>query len=189
MNQPHRIDLRTSKTPFPKSILLRRITWNLVAALLFRPSPRIFFNGWRCALLRAFGAKIGSDVVITSSVKVWFPWELEIGDASWIGSKVEIYNFAKVKIGSQTVVSQYTYLCTGTHDYKKSNFPLIFFPITIGDEAWVASSVFVAPGITIGSGAIIAANSVVVKDQPEWTICGGNPCKAIKPRPDIESAS
>lgn len=181
------LNLAASRTQWSKKILIKRVLWGVVWTLLFRPSPRLFFDGFRCALLRAFGAKIGSGVRIANTVKVLYPWELEIGEGSWVGWNADIYNYARVKIGKQAVVSQYSYLCTGTHDYTDPKFPLIFFPITIGDQAWVAADCFVAPGVTIGDGAIVASRSVVTKDQPAWMICAGHPCKPIKERPPIKN--
>lgn len=179
------LDLTKSRTKWSKAIIIKRILWGIVWTLLFRPSPRLFFTGWRNFLLRAFGAKIGAGVKISNTVKILYPWNLEMGDGSWIGWDVDVYNYAPVKIGKMSVVSQYSYLCTGTHDYEDPLFPLIFFPITIGDQAWVAAKCFVAPGVTIGDGTIVASGSVVTKDMPQWQICGGNPCKVIKARPPI----
>ncbi|MBX3114294.1 MAG: WcaF family extracellular polysaccharide biosynthesis acetyltransferase [Fimbriimonadaceae bacterium] len=186
MSEPSgQIDLTKSKTKWSKSIIIRRILWGICWTLLFRPSPKFFFNGWRNALLRLFGAKVGANVKIHNTVKILYPWELEIGDGSWIGWDVDVYNYARVKIGRMSVVSQYTYLCTGTHDFEDPTFPLTFQPITIGDQAWVAAKCFVAPGVIIGDGTIIASASVVTKDMPEWQICAGNPCKPIKERPSV----
>lgn len=124
-------------------------------------------------------------MLIANSVKILYPWELEIGDGSWIGWNVDIYNYAKVTIGKNSVVSQYTYLCTGTHDYQDPTFPLIFFPIEVADQAWVAAQCFVGPGATVGEGAIVASGSVVTKTVEPWTIVGGNPAKKIKDRPPV----
>lgn len=180
------LDLTTSKTKWSKTVIVKRLLWGAVWTLLFRPSPRLFFDPWRVALLRLFGAKIGNKVKIANTVKVLYPWELEVGDGSWIGWHVDVYNYAKVTIGRMAVVSQYTYLCTGTHDYEDPTFPLVFFPITIGDQAWVAADCFVAPGVSVGEGAIIASRSVVTKDMPAWKICAGHPCAPIKDRPPVK---
>jgi len=65
---------------------------------------------------------------------------------------------------------------------KKKGHPLITKPIEIKDNAWVASEAFLHPGVTIGSGCVIGARSVVTKDMPDWMVCAGHPCKPIKPR-------
>jgi putative colanic acid biosynthesis acetyltransferase WcaF len=55
-------------------------------------------------------------------------------------------------------------------------------PITIEPEAWLATRVFVAPGVTIGRGAVVGACSVVLNDVPAMMICAGHPAKPLRPR-------
>jgi putative colanic acid biosynthesis acetyltransferase WcaF len=55
-------------------------------------------------------------------------------------------------------------------------------PINLRDGSWVGAQVFVAPGVTIGTEAVISAGSVVTSDQPPRMVCGGNPCSALKNR-------
>lgn len=57
--------------------------------------------------------------------------------------------------------------------------------VVIGDFVWFGSDVTVCGNVKIGTGAIIAIGSVVVKDVPDYAIVGGNPAKVIKYR-DIE---
>lgn len=52
----------------------------------------------------------------------------------------------------------------------------------VGNDVWIGQNVTVMPGIHIGDGAIIAANSVVAKDVPAYHIVGGNPCRVIRKR-------
>lgn len=52
----------------------------------------------------------------------------------------------------------------------------------IGNDVWIGEYVKIMPGVKIGDGAIIAANSTVVKDVEPYTIYGGNPAKLIKKR-------
>lgn len=52
----------------------------------------------------------------------------------------------------------------------------------IGNDVWIGQNVTIMPGVKVGDGAIIAANSVVVKDIEPYTIYGGNPAKFIKKR-------
>ena len=53
-------------------------------------------------------------------------------------------------------------------------------PVVIGNNVWCGSNVRINKGVTIGDGAVIAANSVVVKDVPANSICAGNPGKIVK---------
>ena len=155
--------------------------WWLVQTLLFKLSPQ-FLYGWRRFLLRMFGAKIGKGVIIRPTATITYPWKVSIGDNSWIGDDVTLYSLGEIEIGRDSVVSQRSYLCTGGHDYTKSTFDIFAAKIIIEPEAWVATDVFVAPGVTIGKGAVIGARSSVYKDMPPMTICYGNPAKPMLPR-------
>ena len=56
----------------------------------------------------------------------------------------------------------------------------------VGNDVWIGQNVTVMPGVHIGDGAIIAANSVVAKDVPAYCVAGGNPCRVIRQRFDEE---
>ena len=155
--------------------------WWLVQALLVKPLPQICFP-LRRALLRAFGAKIGVGVRIRPGVEVTYPWKLVIGDHSWIGDDVTLYSLGSITIGSNTVISQKSYICAADHDYSDRTFAIRERPVTIADEVWVAADTWVGPGVTIASGAVVGARSTVTKDLPAGMICIGSPCRPIKPR-------
>ena len=155
--------------------------WWLIQATLFAMSPQFMYS-WRNWLLRRFGAKIGKHVLIRPTVRITYPWKVSIGDSSWIGDHAELYSLGEIEIGCNTVISQNAYLCTGSHDFKKTSFDIYAKKITIEDQVWLASDVFVAPGVTIGKGAVIGARSTVLKDMPEGMVCYGYPAKPIKPR-------
>ncbi len=162
-----------------------RVIWGIVYSFFFRYSPRPF-HGWRTFLLRLFGAKIGKGVHIYPKVKIWAPWMVKIGDESGVGDDVHLYSQAMITIGKRVVVSQGSYLCTGTHDYMKRGFPLRALPIIIEDHAWIATEVFVHPGVTIGEGSVVGARSVVTKNTEPWTVYSGFPCEPIKKRVIID---
>ncbi|RDV28130.1 colanic acid biosynthesis acetyltransferase WcaF [Alteromonas aestuariivivens] len=137
--------------------------WWFVSATLFKFSPQ-FAYGWRRMLLRMFGAKIGKGVIVRPTARITYPWKLSIGDFSWVGDHVELYTLGEISIGRNSVVSQRSYLCTGSHDLKSLSFDIYQQPIVIEDEVWIATDVFVAPGVTIGTGTVIGARSSIFKD-------------------------
>lgn len=140
-------------------------------------------SGWRRALLRAFGARIGNGVVIKPRVRVKFPWRLEVGDHSWIGEKVWIDNLAVVRLGSHVCLSQGAYLCTGSHDWGRESFDLITRPIMIDDHAWIGAFARLAPGSHVESGAVLAMAGMAGGRLAAWTIHRGNPAQPTGPRP------
>lgn len=155
--------------------------WWLIHASLFSWSPQALYK-FRRFLLKIFGAKIGSNVLIRPSAKITYPWKVSIGHNSWIGDDVVLYSLGEIKIGNDVVVSQKSYLCTGSHDYTKTSFDIWQKPIVIEDGAWVSTDVYIGPGVTIGKGAVIGARSSVFKDMPSGMVCIGNPAKPVKPR-------
>jgi putative colanic acid biosynthesis acetyltransferase WcaF len=169
-----------STRKYSRRILVLRALWGF-ARTLFRLSPRSMF-WWRGLLLRAFGAKVGHHVHIYNTVTVYMPWNLEIGDWSAIGEHAYIYNLGPVKVGSKTTISQRAHLCAGTHDYSKSELPLLTPEIRVGNQAWVCADAFVAGGVVVGEGAVVGARSVVVRDVEPWTVVAGNPARELKKR-------
>jgi len=180
MNSELDIAANRQSAKYSRSELLLRVLWS-VALPLFRFSPRPLF-GWRALLLRLFGAKVGHDVNIYSSVIIYMPWHLEIGDWSSIGEHAFIYNLGQVTIGRNATISHRAHLCAGTHDFTKPDLPLLKPPIQIGDQVWICADAFVGPNVSIGEGAIVGARAVAVGDVEPWSSVAGNPARKIGER-------
>lgn len=157
---------------------LLRILWWLIQPL-FKYSPRLLYS-WRNFLLTCFGAKISRSARIYPSCQITFPWNLEIGSGTTVAWNVRIYNLGLVAVGENVVISQYSHLCAGTHDYSTSDFKLLKPKIIVKDNVWIAADVFVGPGVSIENGCVIAARSVVVKNTEANSLYAGNPAKKIK---------
>lgn len=157
------------------------LLWWLVQGVLF-PFSLHPCNGFRGWLLKLFGAKIGKGVVIRPTARFTYPWKITIGNYSWIGDDVVLYSLDRIAIGSNCVISQKSYLCTGSHDLRDIAFKLITAPIIIGDGVWIAADCFIAPGVSIGQDVVVGARSSVFKDQPAGQVCWGNPCQPKYPR-------
>ncbi|CAA6678618.1 Unannotated [Lentimonas sp. CC4] len=176
-----KINLSECRTNWDRRTKIRRGIWQCLCQPLYKLIP-FRLSGLRIAILRLFGAQIGRHCNVQQRVDILMPWNLELGDYVALAHDTVLLNFAKITVGSMTVISQHTHLCTGSHDTSDPHFQLIFKPIQIEPECWIASRSFIAPGVTIGRGCVIGANSVVTKDQPSWSICAGNPCIRIKER-------
>ena len=166
-----------------------RALWWFTWIFLFRPSPRPA-HAWRSLLLKLFGATLGHRVHPYPSAKIWAPWNLVMGDDACLADHVDCYCVERIEIGARTTISQYSFLCSASHDYRRSNLPLVAAPIIIGDDVWITADVFVAPGVTIADGVVVTARSSVFDDLPPWTVAGGHPARVIKRRElNVEKAA
>jgi putative colanic acid biosynthesis acetyltransferase WcaF len=176
-----KLDLSSFKSQLGFRNKLIRLLWGLTSAITFRPFPRSMFL-WRRLLLRCFGAKIGKNVRVYGSARIYYPPNLHLADNVVIGPDVDCYCVAPIEIQANSMISQYAYLCAATHDYTLPQLPLIAKPILVKSDAWVCAAAFIGPGVTIGQGSVVGARACVFKDVPQWTVVAGNPAKEIKKR-------
>lgn len=158
---------------------------------------------------------IGKNVKIYENAKIIKPEVIEIGDFSEIddftfvyggkgikiGKYVHISRFVSVIGGGELFLGDYTVLAdgsrilTGTDSYQggarmstclplEQRNPIISF-VKIEKDAFIGTNSIIHPGVTVGEGAIIGSNSLVLKDVEPWTINIGSPCKVIKTRPKV----
>jgi putative colanic acid biosynthesis acetyltransferase WcaF len=164
---------------------LLRAAWELVWLLLYRPSPTPL-HGWRRLLLRVFGARIAAGAHPYPRARIWAPWNLSMAEHSCLANDVDCYCVAQVSLGMHATVSQYSYLCTASHDYRDPAMPLVIAPIVVERDAWVAADVFVGPGVKVGTGAVVGARSTVLADVPPWTVVAGSPARQRGQRPPFQ---
>jgi putative colanic acid biosynthesis acetyltransferase WcaF len=161
--------------------LYKRLIWFVVSALFFE-HPLAIWNGLKLFLLRGFGAQLGVGVVIKPQVKIKYPWKLSVGNHCWIGEKVWIDNLDQVTLEDHVCISQSALLQCGNHNYKTSTFDLMIAPITLKEGSWIGAKSCVAPGVTVGSHAILTMGSVATKDLEPYSIYTGNPATYKKDR-------
>lgn len=133
-------------------------------------------------MLRLFGAQVGQEVHIYPSVKIIAPWNLSFGNYAAVGDGVNLYALGPITIGARATISQGSYLCSGSHDWRDPAMPLINPPVVIGDEAWICAEAFVGPGVTIGARTILGARGVAMRDLPPNVLARGNPVQILGPR-------
>jgi putative colanic acid biosynthesis acetyltransferase WcaF len=164
---------------------MMRLMWRIVFVFFFRPSPQFCYR-WRLFLLRMFGARVHLSAIVHPSVKIWAPWNLILDEGSCLSPHVDCYSVASVHLGKNSTVSQYSFLCTASHDYNSPSLPLVVAPIVIGVNAWVTADVFIGPGVHVGAGAVVLARSTVVSNVEPWDVVGGCPARHISTRPKFE---
>ncbi len=171
----------------PGGSFFKRALWMLIGQPVFA-SSWLPSSNLRVKLLRTFGASVGQGVVIKPSVRVKYPWHLQLGNDCWIGEEAWIDNLTTVRIGGNACISQGVYLCTGNHDWSDPRFGLRLEPIELGEGAWAGAKSILMPGTFLGAYAVAAAGAVVKGIVPAYEIYAGNPAKRVKTR-HIQSAA
>jgi len=104
---------------------------------------------------------------------------LSLGNG-YINHGVRIAVYSRIKIGNNVAISEnVTFRDSDNHVVEGSKNPATA-PITIEDDVWIGINVTILKGVTVGAGAVIAANSLVNKDVPPRTLVAGVPAKVIK---------
>ncbi len=158
-------------------------------------------------------AHVGQDVIIWSLARIVSPEVISIGDSviiddfvflmggekTVIGSFVHIASFTSITGGGEFIMEDLSGLSggirvyTGNEDYSGESLtnPAVPYPyrvpirsfVHIKKHAIVGANTVILPGVTIGEGAAVGANSLITKDCEPWTIYVGSPARALRPRP------
>jgi galactoside O-acetyltransferase len=121
----------------------------------------------RAAVLRWCGYSVGSDVYVGE--------DLIIID--------EPHDWGMVSVGDRVAISPRVTLVVSSRPNLSRIEPYVpakHAAIRVDDDAWLGTGVVVLPGVSIGEGAVVAANSVVTADVGPYTIVGGSPAKLIR---------
>lgn len=150
-----------------------------------------------CKIIRAGNAELDNNCQIFDFVFIDAGKMLKIGKYSTLTWHVLIEGGANTFIGDRVFIGPGSKILTST--YRINSFYTVeFLPddcmeiaygdITIKDDAYVGASCIIMPGITIGEGAVVGANSLVNKDLEPWGIYVGSPCKKIgeRTKPTLE---
>ena len=151
--------------------------------LLFnRVITHIPYNPLRIRYLRLMGAVIGERVFLYGGTEVLSPSNLVIGQNCHIGRFCQIDARGGINIGHNVCIASHTLVVTADHNIHSPNFEGRLGAVEIGDYVWLCSRVIVVKGIKIGTGAVVAAGSVVTKDVLSHTVVSGVPAVRIGSR-------
>jgi acetyltransferase-like isoleucine patch superfamily enzyme len=130
---------------------------------------------------------------------------LSIGDYCWFSLRTQVISASSVTIGPYSIFARDVYISdTNEHPLDPvlrrretvaaletgkppDRYLAETRPVVIGSDVWVGERAVILKGVTIGDAAVIAANSVVTKDVPAYTVVAGNPARVVKeiPRPAV----
>jgi maltose O-acetyltransferase len=142
----------------------------------------------RRAILAELVDVVGEQTEVLSPFACDYGYQISIGARTFINFGAVILDSAPVSIGDDVQIGPGVQLVTPTHplDPAERRTGLEWgAPITIEDDAWLATGVIVCPGVTIGAGCVIGAGSVVTRDMPAAHLCFGSPCRPVRPIPEV----
>lgn len=141
----------------------------------------------RGRLAKPFFKKCGKRLELGRDLTLLNSYNIEIGDDVYIAKGTWLNGLEGLYISNEVVIAPYVVISTMQHTFKNKSVRFggsLGAKVIIGNGTWLASHVSVKCGVTIGSGCIIGANSFVVSDTMNDTICGGVPAKFIKENSD-----
>lgn len=159
------------------------------AIYLPRGTNRYF--GWFGKIVRRYVCRhifayCGKDVNIERGARFGNGFRIQIGDNSGLGVNCVVPDGSI--IGRNVMMGPNCYIHARNHAFDRTDVPMIeqgyskSKPIIIEDDVWIGRDVSIMVGRHISKGSIIAANCVLTKDFPEYSIVGGNPGKLIRSR-------
>jgi serine acetyltransferase len=171
---------------------------------LIRPWGRIYYTLQLMARVSDMDASVQCDgpvavsgtaaITIGSRCRIGAATELQTHDAGRIvlGSDIRInrgctiVSYSNVTIGDFAIIGEYVTIRDANHGMSTSEpmryQPHVSEPVRIGPDVWIGRGACVLPGVTIGKGAVIGANSVVTRSIPEGAIAAGMPAQIIRQR-------
>lgn len=157
-----------------------------IISIIMKFIPPSRGNKLKTKLLRWCGVRVGENVEIMSSAKIYGGMNLSIGDNCFIGHEALIFgaNRSNITIENYAKIGSRTIIVTGTHRFSADGDCIEkegeFKDVKICKGAAVSTGSIILPGITIGEMAHVAACSVVTRDVPPYTRVAGNPARPIR---------
>jgi maltose O-acetyltransferase len=162
----------------------------MLAQIALAPFPIHVGGRLRSLILRLIGFRIDRSTIladlptITGDGNIYK--KLVIGSRCWINIGCLFNLDGEITIGNHVSIGHDVLLLTVTHEIGSARnraWEPIVKPVSIGNGVWIGSRSTILPGVTIGSGAVVAAGSVVHDDVEPNTLVGGVPARPIKNLP------
>ena len=127
------------------------------------------------------GARFDADGrVVPVSIFVADGATLSIGDDFYMNAGTSIEVWHEVRIGSNCLFGPFASVIDDDRHEVEPGAILHKGPTILGDNVWLGRSAAVMPGVTVGDGSVIGANSVVTRDIPPGSFAAGAPARVIR---------
>jgi len=172
---------------------LRTIWLELITGLLWWFVGYLPSHHLRRFFYRVTGMTIGSGSTIHMMARIYDPRHISIGEDTIIGEKATLdgrrqlpNSTGGLTIGNHVDIASEVMVWTSQHDIHSPSFSAVEAPVTIEDYVFIGPRAIILPGVTIGTGAIVAAGAVVTKDVEPFSVVGGVPATEISKRRNID---
>ena len=169
-------------------VLLGRVRARLIAARGARVGAKVAV-GPRCSIDRPFCLELGNRVLLEADVYLKIvagDAALRLGDHVFVGRGVEFDVMSSVSVGHHSLIAPRCFITDHVHgirpDLRINQQPCEAQPVAIGSDVWLGAGTVVLPGVTIGDGAVVGANSVVTSDVTPYTVVAGAPARFLRVR-------
>jgi acetyltransferase-like isoleucine patch superfamily enzyme len=111
---------------------------------------------------------------------------LEVGDGTSIAGNCVLSAARSVRLGRQVLLARNVYISDHIHAYGDTSRAVLeqgveqVAEVVVDDGAWLGQNVVVCPGVRVGRGAVIGANSVVLEDVPDHSLAVGAPARVVR---------
>lgn len=144
-------------------------------------------------IVKGEGITIGNRVTIREHV--WLNTKgrredgssaLVIGNGTYIGPFVHINAWREVTIENDVLIADRVFISDSEHHFQSRKLPIQYqgdyfkASVRLCSGCWIGIGSVILPGVTIGANSVVAANSVVRQDVPDFTIVGGVPASIIR---------
>ena len=139
-----------------------------------------------CRIAVGSGVFIGAGSWLQVEGAEQGPVVITIGDGTSIAGNCVLSAARSLRIGRKVLFARNIYVADHKHAFGALSLPILeqgidrVLPVEIADGAWLGQNVVVGPGVRIGRGAVIGANSVVLDDVPDHAVAVGAPARVVR---------
>jgi len=130
---------------------------------------------------RRFFRSCGENLKLSAHVNIYNPGRVVCGNSVYIGYGV-YFGGGDIVLEDEVIIGPYCCIAAGNHTLKNGSYrfgPYEFGSIVIGRGTWLGAHVTVTSNVRIGKGCLVAANSVVTADVPDFSVVGGVPAHVL----------
>lgn len=150
-------------------------------------SPDLIFNAQKIEVGDNVRVEKGAVLYsVRSYAGINYNGRIIIGDGVFANRYFNVTAASLIQVGNNVAFGPNVFLNDSDHDYHDVNSSIIQSKLSIkgeihiGDDSWIGANVFITGGVTLGKHCVVAANSVVTKSFPDYSVIAGSPAILIK---------